>query len=103
MGYPDTPGYKVLGTSREAVLRVTPRARRLLDRVHNFMKSRYPAAFSADQVAEELGETILSVRPRMSELLRHGKIECTGARRKNQSGMTANCYRAIDPSEEGFA
>src|SRR5258705_13088158 len=102
MGYPATPGYKAPGTSREAALQVTARAQTLRDLVHNFMKSRYPAAFSADQVAEALGETILSVRPRMSELHRHGKIQCTGARRKNQSGMTANCYRAIDPSEEGF-
>lgn len=102
MGYPNSPGYKALGTSRDAAVRITPRARKLLDRVHDLMRSRYPEAFSPDQVAELLGETILSVRPRMSELHRHGKIETTGARRKNQSGMTANCYRAIDPSEEGF-
>jgi hypothetical protein len=41
----------------------------------------------------------LSVRPRISELNRTGKIKQTGARRKNESGMTATVWR-IAPQRE---
>jgi hypothetical protein len=48
---------------------------------------------TADEIAAQLGCSILSVRPRVSELNVGGEIEQTGARRKNASGMTATVWR----------
>ena len=100
MAYPNTPGFKVRGTSSEAARRVAPRAKRLLDRIQDFIETNYPASFTADQIAALLGEPIFSVRPRVSELHRGGKIVNSGARAPNASGMTATAWRAIHPSEE---
>lgn len=44
-------------------------------------------------VVRDLNMSVLSVRPRVSELKRTGKIKQTGARRKNESGMTATVWR----------
>jgi hypothetical protein len=44
-------------------------------------------------VVGDLNLSVLSVRPRVSELKRTGKIKQTGARRKNESGMTATVWR----------
>ncbi len=101
MGYPETPGYKAPGPSRDAARQVARRAKRLLDRVQDFIEANYPASFTADQIAGRLGKSILSVRPRVAELHRGGKIVNTGARGKNASGMTATAWRAVHPSEEG--
>lgn len=94
MAYPDSPGHKTGGTSRTAARRITPHATALRDRVGTFLQASYPGAFTADEVAEQLGASILSVRPRISELRRRGLIEPTAERRLNQSGMRATCWRA---------
>jgi predicted ArsR family transcriptional regulator len=60
-----------------------------------FLKANYPAAFTADEVADQLGVSFLSVRPRLSELRRSELIEPTAERRKNKSGMLARCWRAV--------
>jgi len=52
-----------------------------------------PAQPTADEIANDLNLSVLSVRPRVSELKRTGKIKQTGARRKNESGMTATVWR----------
>ena len=46
-----------------------------------------------DEVAAELGKSVLAIRPRFSELLSYGKIEKTGNRRANSSGLMAKEYR----------
>jgi hypothetical protein len=50
---------------------------------------RHPGGLTADEVAAALGESVLSIRPRMSELRRLGEIADTGDRRRNASGHTA--------------
>jgi predicted ArsR family transcriptional regulator len=95
MAYPDSPGWKAQGPSRDAATAVTSHAKNLRDRVHGFLQEQYPSAYSADQIAARLGETILSVRPRVSELHKAQLIEAAAGRSKNQSGMTANCWRAM--------
>lgn len=100
MAYPNTPGFKARGTSSQAARRIAPHAKRLLDRVQHFMETNYPAPFTADQIADRLGESILSVRPRVAELHRGGKIVKTTVRGKNASGMTATAWRAAGPDEE---
>lgn len=93
MRYPDSPGYKSRGTSSLAARRIASRAEALRDRILTFLKANYPAAFTADEVADRLAVSFLSVRPRLSELLRGGLIEPTADRRKNKSGMLARCWR----------
>ena len=46
-----------------------------------------------DEVAAELGKSVLAIRPRFSELLSYGRIEKTGVRRANSSGLLAKEYR----------
>jgi predicted ArsR family transcriptional regulator len=48
---------------------------------------------SADQVASMINESILSIRPRMTELVAAGKIVDSGDRRKNASGRNAKVWR----------
>ena len=100
MAYPNRPGWKALGPSSDAAHAIARRAKTLRNRVHSFLIDRHPAAFSADQIADSLGETILSVRPRVSELNKLGLVEAANQRRKNESGMTASCWRAVLRSEE---
>ena len=98
--YPHRPGWKVSGSSSDAAHAIARRAKTLRHCVHSFLIDRHPTAFSADQIADSLGETILSIRPRVSELNKLGLIEAANQRRKNESGMTASCWRAVLRSEE---
>ena len=50
-----------------------------------------------DEVAAELGKSVLAIRPRFSELLSYGKIEKTGVRRANASGLMAKEYALKNP------
>jgi predicted ArsR family transcriptional regulator len=50
---------------------------------------RHPDGLTADEVAHALGESVLSVRPRICELGRTGKVQDTGRRRQNRSGRNA--------------
>lgn len=95
MTYPDSPGFKFGGTSSLAARRIAPHAEALRNRVFAFLKAKYPAAFTADEVADQLGESFLSVRPRLSELRHSELIEPTAERRVNKSGMMAHCWRAV--------
>jgi hypothetical protein len=99
MRYPDSPGYKTGDTSRSAARRIAPHAAALRDRVFSFLRANYPAPFTADEVADRLGESFLSVRPRLSELRRSALIEPAAERRKNKSGMLARCWRARNESK----
>jgi predicted ArsR family transcriptional regulator len=49
---------------------------------------------TADEVDEALGESVLAVRPRVSELVRENLVVATGMRRPNKSGRTAWVWRA---------
>ena len=60
--YPHSPGYKVGGTSRRAAEAIKP------------------------------DKSVLSIRPRVSELHRLGLVHETGERRRNESGHRAAVY-----------
>jgi hypothetical protein len=94
MTYPDSPGFTSRGTSSLAAGRIAPHDEALRDRVFAFLKANYPAPFTADEVADRLGESLLSVRPPLSELRRSELIEPTAERRANRSRMLARCWRA---------
>lgn len=48
---------------------------------------------TADEAADALGMSILSIRPRVTELARRGLVEDSGERRRNQSGKSAIVWR----------
>lgn len=88
-------GFKEQGAaSQEAAQAVGPTASHGRARCLEALKRNGP--LSADQVAEELGESVLYVRPRMSELLRQGRIGKTGLRTRNSSGLSAAVWRAVE-------
>lgn len=94
--YPDKPGFKSAGTSQEAAQAIAGQAKTLRARVLGAIASE-PAGLSADAVADRLGESILSVRPRVSELHQSGEIRRTEDRVKNASGMAAAVWVASPP------
>ena len=57
------------------------------------MLAATPAGLTADEIAVRLGESVLAVRPRVSELFHAGLIEKTGARRFNASGLRAHVWK----------
>jgi hypothetical protein len=91
--YPHRPGAKEATTSADAAAAMASRAPTLRDRALAALQ-RAPAGMTADEVADALGEGILSIRPRISELKRLGLIEATKERRANSSGLDARVWRA---------
>ena len=91
--YPEHPGAKVSGTSQDAAYAMAEHAPTWRERCLELIEQR--GDLTTDEAAEILQVNILAVRPRFSELRTMGKIEHTGARRTNESGMTANVWRAV--------
>lgn len=88
--YPDAPGFKKSGTSSDAAKANEGRANKLrLLALAEIAKE----ALTADEVAERLGKSVLSIRPRISELSAQNLIEETGERRFNDSGHKAAVWR----------
>jgi len=87
--YPASPGFKDRQTSREAAGAIEGRAPTLRDRCAGVVRQRGLQGCTADEAAELLGETILSIRPRFTELVRMGLIEDSGERRSNAPGRRA--------------
>jgi predicted ArsR family transcriptional regulator len=90
--YPDAPGFKTAGPSEDAAKAISGKAARMRAMVLQKI-AQCPAGATADEIAKDLNLSVLSIRPRVSELNRNGEIEQTGARRKNESGMTATVWR----------
>ena len=93
--YPDTPGFKELTTSRDAADVMKREAENLRDLVLAAIDGSGPRGLTADEVALRLNKSVLAIRPRLTELgPRHfDKIERTGERRWNSSGMKAAVWR----------
>lgn len=103
--YPEAPGHKEKGgTSKEAAKKVEKSGRAATLRT-SVLAQYLRGDWTADEVAENLGESVLSIRPRVSELLAAGKLRKTRERRKNASGSSAAVYSYIlntkeDPNEQ---
>lgn len=83
--YPQTAGFKRTETSKAAAQSVAaPRLRQLcLDQL------RLCGPMTPDETASNLGLSVLSIRPRFSELANLGRITATDQRRTNRSGRSA--------------
>jgi predicted ArsR family transcriptional regulator len=92
--YPDAPGFKVSGPSEQAAEAMGSTANKMRAAVLAQI-AQYPGGATADEIAMDLNLSVLSVRPRVSELKRLGQIKQTGDRRKNESGMTATVWRIV--------
>ena len=75
-------------SAREDALK---RARMLRESVFQLLKRE---ALTADECATRLGETVLTIRPRVSELNKAGRIVDSGKRRTNVSGKRATVWTA---------
>ena len=89
--YPNTPGYKKSGTSKAAADSMREKSPTLRECVLYLISDQ---AMTADECAAAMGKSLLSIRPRFTELLRLGKIADTGITRKNTSGKQATVWRA---------
>lgn len=94
--YPNTPGAQDRETSRAAAEAVAERAPQLRARALAVIERS--KGLTADEVAGRLGLSILSIRPRLTELSRLGKVRDSGARRKNASGRNAIVWAPIHPA-----
>lgn len=88
--YPASPGFKAEGPAVAAAEKISSRAATLRDKALAVISQR-PS--TADEVADALGETVLAVRPRISELRVMGKVMKTMERRANRSGIKATVWR----------
>lgn len=99
--YPEFPGSKEPDTSRQAAVRIASRAETLRRAVLGLFQGGF--LLTADECAERLGVNILSIRPRVSELVAQGLVAETTMRRLNASGMSAKVWRLAKPQLELFA
>jgi len=94
--YPAAPGAQDRSTSRAAAAAIAPSAPKLRDRVLALYE--HSTGFTADEAAGKLGLSILTVRPRVTELAHGGKLRDSGARRKNNSGRPAIVWVPVFPA-----
>ena len=92
MNYPETPGYKRGGTSKASADSMKQKAPSLRQQVLDVL---FHQDLTADECAEEVGKSVLSIRPRLTELLALGKIAETDLLRFNSSGKKATVWRAV--------
>lgn len=91
--YPNRAGAKEPTTSRDAASRMDAggRERKLRQRCLDAFRSGWQG--TADELAAELGKSVLSIRPRVAQLHALGEIERTGIRHTNVSGAPAHVWR----------
>jgi|GEM_PF-789795 len=102
--YPEVPGARPDDTSLAAADSVAEEAATLREAVFGWILLRKAGGSTADEAAEALELSILTVRPRVSELRAQGRIVDGGERRANASGRRAIVW-IVPPAgdEEGGA
>ena len=91
MTYPESAGFKTEGTSRLAAESIKISAKTLREYVLRTLIN-HPDGMTTDECASFLRESLLSIRPRFSELLNRGMIQDSGRRRSNHSGRFATVW-----------
>ena len=82
-------GHKERTTSRDAATAMASKATALRERVYVTICAAGSRGMTSDEVALALGESVLAIRPRCSELRKALWIKPNGERRMNQSGLKA--------------
>lgn len=90
--YPWAPAARPTDTSVAAAEAMAPRVETLKAQVLEVLRA-HPEGMTADEIAAAMGESILTIRPRVAELRRLGHVEPTEWRRANASGRTAIVWR----------
>lgn len=102
--YPTNPGFTEPTTSRDAARKIAPRAQTLRDQVLIAYRVAWPAGLTADEAAAKMGKSILSVRPRVTELRKTGdlmvvkNLDGSPSTRKNDSGVEAAVLVCLRPT-----
>lgn len=91
--YPNRAGFKDHTTSRDAADAIEGSGRALTLREQVLLHFIRCSTATADEVAHALGESILAIRPRVSELYKKGFLERTGMKRRSDGGHEAHVYR----------
>ena len=89
--YPARPGWKEGETSREAAEAIEGRAGSLRKLAYSYIRDH--PGHTADEIASALHESVLTIRPRISELRLNGLIVNDG-RGHNRSGKAAHRWKA---------
>ena len=92
MNYPAQPGARDRDTSIAAAEAIASKAPTLRAATLAAFQ-HFHAGLTADEAAAVLGASILSIRPRVTELTRMGELEDSGVRRPNHSGKAAVVWR----------
>lgn len=94
LAYPASPGFKEPTTSKDAARAVSASAPLIREKVFAAIREAGLHGLTPDETAAKIGESILAVRPRFSELAKAQRIVETGERRRNESGLRAKAWRA---------
>ena len=92
---PNSAGYKKRRTSKKASLDMSKRSPTIRQQCLQIVKNKKIYGATPDEVADLLNLSILSVRPRFSELVLKGCIKDTQTTRRNQSGKQAIVWKYI--------
>ncbi len=96
MPYTDTGiGYRHRDASREAAHKVEANAPSLRGQVYR-MFLRHGTPMSADDVARILRRHVLSIRPRVTELLNKGLLRDSGQRGRSDLGKTQTLWEVAE-------
>jgi response regulator of citrate/malate metabolism len=101
--YPERAGFTEHDTSKDAAdaIEASGRGPRLrnevlrvlkLDSVCRLYGDHWRIGITADELAAEMGESVLSVRPRVAELHKQGLIKPSGERRKSSGGRPSHVW-----------
>lgn len=92
--YPRAPGHKEPTTSRDAARSVAHEADALRALAFGAVAAAGEWGLTAHECAAQVGRSIMTISPRLSELRKLGRIEPTSRRRRNESGRSAIAWRA---------
>lgn len=89
-GYPNRPGFKARETAKAAADGLAPKAGSLRARVYDALKH---GPMTPEEIADLIGEPVMNVRPRLSELSAKDLIEDSGLRGEAMGGRKAIKWR----------
>lgn len=101
LAYPRRAGFKEPTTSKEAADRMERRGRAASLRAAVLGAFELGFTGTADELAFRLGQSVLAIRPRVTELHKQGLLEPTGERHRNESGASAHVWQLVAQRRAG--